>query len=233
MKKTMIALLLVLTLLFSACSSAKSDAQPTEEPEQEVETSAAEPTVEIGDEENDEEFVKLGAVDGYTYTNDFLGYGCTLDGWVFATQEEIAELNNIVIDSANTEELQDMLRNSEAIMDMYAVREDGMANVNINFQNLNMLFGRMLTEEMFRDQTYPQMQSSMEGMGMTNVKVEKVMIEIDGTEHPGLFVSSEKNGVPLFQRQACVKCNGYIAGITVSTFGEDTTEAVFDLFYHL
>ena len=233
MKKIIIALMLALALLLSACGSGKSDSQSVPEPIQATEEPSSEPAAEGSAEADGDALVKLGAVNGSTYTNDFLGYGCTLDGWIYATQDEIAELNDIVIDSASTEELQETLRNSNSIMDMYAIREDGMANVNVNFQNVNVLFGRLLTEEAYRDQAYPQMQSGLEGMGMTNVQVEKIDVMIDGAAHPGLLVTGESNGLQLFQRQACVKCSGYIACITVTTFGEDATESVYDLFYHL
>ena len=237
MKKIIIALMLVLALVLTACSSGNSASQPAPKPLQTPEETVAVPdstdSTETEAEASGDDLVQLGSVNGSTYENESLGYGCTLEGWMFATQEEIAELNNLAIDSFDSEELQEQLRNSTSIMDMAAVREDGMANVNVSLQNLSALFGRLLSEEAFRDQSFPQMQSNLESMGMTNVNIEKVTITIDGTDHPGLAVTGINNGVPIYQRQAYIKCGGYIALITATTFAEDSTQTVFDLFYHL
>ena len=48
-----------------------------------------------GNQEEKPEF-SLGDTTGSTYTNDFLGISCTLpEGWVFYTDEQIKEQNNI------------------------------------------------------------------------------------------------------------------------------------------
>ena len=56
-----------------------------------------------GTQEEKPEF-SLGDTTGSTYTNDFLGISCTLpEGWVFYTDEQMKELNNLVGDPAYNE----------------------------------------------------------------------------------------------------------------------------------
>lgn len=217
MKKTWICIFLVLALLLTACGSAKSNVQGSE-------------SVEADETET----LQLGEIDGTTYTNATLGLGCMLEGWAYATRDQIAELNNLTMEAAD-DNLRKQLQNADTFMDMYAQTDDMMQNINVNFENISAVYGGDLSEQSYVDLSYPQMQSAMEQMGMTDVQVEKTTVVVAGTEHPGLTVSGvhSDSGVQIYQRQACVKCGAYMAIITVSSYVEDHTAEPFDLFFEL
>lgn len=214
MKRILICMLLVLTLLLTACG-AKS------EPAQQGEGSAAAETASL-----------VGTISGNTYTNEALGYGCTLEGWVYATQDQIAELFNITLDSTD-EEFSEQLQNADTYMDMYAQREDNLLNVNVNFENLSSVYAEDLTEQEYVDLSLPQAKAAMEQMQLTNVQMEQTTVVLDGTEHPGIVTTGEYNGVQVFQRQACVKCGTYMGIITVTSYGEDHSAEPFALFFRM
>ena len=221
MKKSIFVLLLAMVLLVSACGSSNADNQPAEQGS----ASAANGIINDG-------LLTLGTVEGSTYENASLGYGCTLDGWVFADSAAIAEMNNIAANSMD-ETLLDQLSNADTFMDMYAEQADGMATVNVNVENLSKLEQAIVSEQDYVDLSYPNTEYAMSQAGYSNVQVEKVTVNLAGDEHPGMTITSDLQGIPVFQKQATVMFGEYMASVTVTTYYEDATDNVFALFYKL
>ncbi len=244
MKKTLICILLGMALLLSACGMQKTSepevaadentAAAVEEsaPAAEEESAPAAEEESTPAEEVEETEIQFGVIDGATYTSETLGYSCTLEGWTYATREEIAAMNNTTLEAVG-DDLREQLEKANTFMDMFARSSDNLLNVNINFENLSGLYGAILSEEQYVNISYPQMQGALEQIGMSNVQVEKATVAVGGVEHPGLTVRGESNGVAVFQRMACIKCSGYMGVITVTSIMENHTEDVFDLFSQL
>lgn len=209
-------MLLLLALVLTACGS--SDAN--------VPGSSGSAVEETGPQ------LQLGVIDGQTYTSTTLGLGCLLEGWTYATRDQIAELTNQTLEVAEND-LRDQLQNADTFMDMYAQTDDMTQNININFENISAVYGDDLTEQEYVDLSYPQMQNAMEQMGMTDVQVEKTTVAVAGVEHPGMTVSGITNGYQIYQRQACIKCGSHMAIITSSSYVEDHTAEPFELFFQL
>ena len=174
----------------------------------------------------------LGTVDGYTYENEILGYGCTLEGWTFADEAGIAQLNNWGQENFS-DDLQAILESADTFMDMYAASADELFNINIQFQNMNHIFGALLTEELFVSISLPQLAPMMEMAGYENVVTEAITVQLDGEEHAGISLTATVYGLPIYQKEVCIKCGGYMGLIAVTSFLVDNTDEILANFYAL
>lgn len=234
MKRLIPILLLITVLLLAACGSgASSDNAEQGSAAEAQETAAAEQEAQSGGIVNDG-LMTLGSVEGDVYENESLGYGCKLTGWEYASSEDLAAENEWATDNVD-EELQELIANSDTFMDMFAEYSDDESymNVNVNVENMNLVSQALLDEQDYVDAAYPQMEEALVQAGFSNIQVEKITVNIGGDEHPGMMITSEYQGIPVFQKQACVKCGEYMASITASAYNEDVTDNIFALFYKL
>lgn len=233
--KRVFALLLVIAILFSFSACTNNDAdirgeQSTNSPS----TSETQSTNGSSEEEtttpSTEEF-SLGSSNGLTYENKFIGIGCTLEsGWTFYTDEQIKELNNLATDLAG-EEYQEAIKNSTVIYDMYAVSDDQMSNMNVNLEKVNPLTLAVLDIETNYETAYSTLKQAFENVGYTDVTYEIGSVEIAGTEHKCLNISAQISGIAMYETIISIKCNGYLANITVTTLNENTIDSILANFY--
>ncbi len=81
----------------------------------------------------------MGDAVSNTYKNDFLGISCTLPSeWVFYTDKQILQLNNIVGDVID-DKVAEQLKNANIIYDMYATVPAAGNSININMEKLSAL----------------------------------------------------------------------------------------------
>ena len=81
--------------------------------------------------QNDEEF-QIGQVTANTYENKFFGIKCIMDdSWVFYTDKEIAELNNLTM-SLLEDDLVKAYENSDVFIDMYVRSKSSYNNINVS-----------------------------------------------------------------------------------------------------
>ena len=225
MKKKMIVLLLVMALLLTACGSKGTDATEPEPQGSVAEETASNNMVNDG-------LLTLGTVEGNTYQNEALGYGCTLEGWTFADSNRLAELNHVAAENVDAN-LLEQIAASDTFMDMYAESADRLANVNVNVENIAREGFGDYSEKDYCDAAFPQMAEAMNQMGASDVNVQQSTVYLGWDEHPGMIMTSTIQGVPVFQKQACVKFGDYMASITVTTYNEDNTDSILSLFYKL
>jgi len=72
---------------------------------------------------------------------------------------------------------------------------------------------------------------SFENMGFTDYTYEFVDLEIDGKAVTGVKNIASASGVSMCQKQFAVKCNGYIASITVTSMNKDITDDILKTIY--
>ena len=222
MKKLLALMLaLALTLSLAACSV---KINPTDDGADKTEPSSGNIWKE--------DLFHFGTVNGSDYENDLLGYGCALEGWTFADADMIAQLNQIGKDLL-TEDVQEAFEKTGAIMDMFAQTEDGLQNINIQFQDMNVLYSMLLSADKLVDMTIPQLPATLEGAGYENINIEKTTVSLGGDEHPAISIVSEIYGVPTYQKEVVVVRKGYAIFIAVTSMLEDNTDALFELFYKL
>ena len=174
----------------------------------------------------------FGEVDGSTYKNAALGYGCTLEGWSFATAEDIAAINGLS-EILLPEDVQSFLANTSIFVDMLASAENGMSNVSIGIERIDAVYGTSISMDEFIDQNMASLQDFVTQMGYSDPVLEKVTVLIDGTEHLGLALSGTFMGLPVYQKVACVPCGDYLIMITASCFLKDRSDEIFASFFAL
>lgn len=220
--KNIITILLALAVLlsFSACSFITKQ-----------EDIRGDQIVNDGSSSSTEQEFSLGEAKGLTYENKFIGIGCTLDSdWTFYTDEQIKELNNISSDVAG-DDLKEILENASIVYDMAAGRSNGLDNINVNLEKMNAITLAALDLAENYETAYSLVEESYVNMGYTDISHEITTAKIDGEDHTALRITAEINGMKLYQKLISIKCSGYLANITVSTYEEDTVDAILDKFY--
>ena len=145
--KRIIATLLMLLMLLSLCACGKSESEIRGQVSDVAETPAEEEPAEEAVEEEAAE-AQVGSVTGGRYESSFLGIGCELDeNWVYASQEEMAELLGVTADMFEDESYAEAMKNADMFYDMYAIVADGTTSINVLVQNLGLIYGTVLSEE--------------------------------------------------------------------------------------
>lgn len=174
----------------------------------------------------DEKAFATGTNDGTTYENTFIGIGCTLDGdWEFSSDEDIREMNELTLEMMG-DDYAAAIQNAEIVYDMMANNLTTGDSININLENLDLLYGSVLSEEEYVDMALPTMQELFGGEGMEGTTIEKATFTLAGQEHYGFNVSMTMMGIEIHEAVVCVKAGSYMACITVAS---STKESVTDL----
>lgn len=244
--KKLFAMLLVLAMIFSfaACGGGstvtdddfddvKGEQIANDETEEDTEEETEEATEEVTEEASEEKQFELGKATGLEYNNKFLGVACKLDsGWTFSTDEEIAELNQYTQDTLG-DDYTEFMESAATYTDMQAYAANGLDNVSVIFEKSTVAQVLAADLEANFTATIPTLKSMLADMGYTNIVINVEDITIDGKTYTGIVSSAEINGVKMYQASAGMKCGGYIASITVTTYGENTVQDIFDCFYHI
>lgn len=253
----LLTLMLALSLMISGCAkdeppvSGQIEPNPTQSSEVVTTTAPATVPTQAATEETvppettevpestESEAAALGRLEGGTYTNSYAGYGCQLDeSWVYYSAEELQALpDNIEEVLADSELAEDMAQMSQ-IMDMQAENADELATINVLYSKLGLqerLAYMVLTEEQVIDSVLEQkdmLVQSYTQMGMEVSSMEKVQVEFLGQEHWAMKTQAMTQGVPYYTLQIMDYAAGqYGVTLTVSSFVEDKTQQLLDLFY--
>jgi type III secretory pathway component EscV len=198
----------------------------TEDAQTEVTDETAEDTAA------EDEAVELGTNDGTKYENAFLGIGFRADGWIFSTDEEIAQQNGLTMDLLD-EDTAKIFENASVVTDMVAQSEDGTQNVNITIEKASAALNILATEQLYAENSVDALKSALEGMGAENLDIKIGEAQIGSDTHPTLEISYDYMGAELYQKAVILKKGSYFASITVTSVYEDSTDALVDMFYTL
>ena len=172
-------------------------------------------------ENTESEEFSLGETLNNSYKNKFLGLSCTLpEEWVFYTDKQILELNNIVTDSVG-EEVKEMLENATIIYDMYATNPNNGSSINVNLEKISLVQSATLDLKQTLEAQFPALKSGLENMGYTDVVAEYAKIKVDGKEFDGAKVSGKIQGVDFYETVFTLKKGVYLANVTIATFSSD------------
>lgn len=219
--KRILSVCLVLLMLLSLCACGGGS---EEQIRGEQITNNTQPATEGPD-------FSLGTTSGVTYENAFIGIGCNLpEGWVFYSDDEIRQLNNITADVAG-EEYQELMEQAAVVYDMYAVAPDGMSNMNVNLEKVPQIQLLVLDLEENLKKIGPTLQETMENMGFADYTYETGTKTIAGESFVCLNCHGTLSGVDMYQTMLSIKCNGYLASVTLTSFGENTIDQLLENFY--
>jgi hypothetical protein len=163
----------------------------------------------------------IGSSAGNTYKNEFIGIQCALDSnWVFKTDAEIQAINEITMGLVG-QEYKDALANAAVIQDMMATHTNGMDTVNVVLEKLSGIY-LAVSEEQYMNLAKDSAVNALASMGLTIVSSEVAKVQLAGKEHTALVVEANIAGLTIYEYMVVIKCNGYIACVTVATWNENT-----------
>ncbi|MBR1930037.1 MAG: hypothetical protein IJ833_00985 [Lachnospiraceae bacterium] len=232
----------------AATEAVEEEAVETEEAEAadaeaEEETEAAEDADSQENEETDaedaetedsDETVSKGSVQGGTYTNEFLKFGCAFDDeWTIAGDEELLSLSGFVADALDNESYKAAIEKNGMVYDLYASRNGGLESVNIVLQDAGILFQAVATEEAVVEASMSQLEDALGSMGFEDLTSNAITRTFAGKEHAGLTVQGNYQGMAMYEQQVCIKVGNYLAVVTAASYNEDTTDSILDMFYEV
>ena len=231
MKKRTRILILVLSLLLSGCAAEKQPPSGTVKP---VEIQAATRPAEA------DASVCLGSFVGGTYENAYAGYGCTLDsGWVYKSAEELQDISALSQDLLEGSEIDLSGSNLAQVTDMMAENMDLLASMNVLYQQITpqekLTYSLMGEGEIIDSilQSEDALISSYAQAGIDVAAINKVSVTFLGETHSAVHTSASIQGTNYYILQLFnYKLGGdYAVILTLSTFVEDNTGRLLDLFY--
>ena len=190
------AMLLVLALLLTACAAGQKSFQ-------------------------------RGSVEGQTYTSDFLGLTCTApETYSYLSDEEIAALNDIALDSMTDEALEA----GSQVQDMYLMTEDGRQWVSITVDKVTD--GKTAIDmDAFLTEGIAQATAAYESIdGMEDVTSAAQTTSFLGSEYSSILTTAVYNGFPARSLQVCIPVEQYICVVTFTSYVEDHTDEMMGFF---
>ncbi len=203
------------------------------------ESEAVEETEEAVEEGKD---LSLGRIQGGIYTNEYIGLACELDStWEFYTAEELQELPDNIAELMEGTELGEGIDQIQQIMDMQAECVNDMTGINILYQKLSMqerLAYMAIDEQALIELTISQQGDMItESYAQAGIIVEEMSpktVTFLGEERTVLLTKAKIQEMDYYVLQIFNYDLGqYSATITCSSFVEDKTEELLDLFYAL
>lgn len=179
--------------------------------------------------ENEPEF-SMGKVSSNTYNNDFLGLSCTLPSeWVFYTEEQILEINNIVGDVVD-ENAKKQLENATIIYDMYASYISEGSSINVNLEKLNAVQAVTLNIKNTLEGQIGTIKSAYENMGYTDMDIGYQKVTVDGKEFDALKFTAKIQGIDFYGITFSFIKENYLASIAVCSILTDKNETILGYF---
>lgn len=229
----LLAVLLMLSMVLAGCGKAADiSGQVTPAATEEV------PTEEAPVADNP---LSLGRLEGGIYTNAYAGFGCELDAsWTFYSAEELQDLPDAVKETLSGSDLGDTLASYEQITDMMAECPDEMITMNVLYQKLSgqeRLAYALLSEEDCIDMVLEETDSLTEAYAQASINVisiEKIQVTFLGEPHFALKTTATIEGLDYYILQIYdYHLGAYSVITTFSSFIEDKTESMLDLFYKI
>ena len=170
----------------------------------------------------------MGKSTGNTYKNDFLGISCTLPAdWVFYTDEQIKQLNNVVGDYVD-ESVKEQLKNAAIIYDMQAAKPG--SSVGVNMEKLNALQIAGLNIKQVLEAQIPTIKDMYSQMGYTETKVTYDKVTVDGKEFDCLKLAAKNQGVDFALVSFAFRKNNYLATVSVGTIEASQLDTILGYF---
>jgi len=176
--------------------------------------------------------LSLGSTSGNRWENQFIGIGCELDeNWTFMTDEEIRQQNQVSSDLVG-DEYKEAMESANVIYDMMATHANQTDTVSVTMEKLSGA-ALLITEELYIEASKESLEGAIGSMGVENIQTSVEEADFAGESHYSILLEGEYSGVKIYEKLAVVKCNGYMACITVATWVENRTEEILDSFYGL
>lgn len=183
----------------------------------------------------------IGRVEGGVYTNEYIGIAAALnENWAFYTAEELQELPGLANDAFEGTELGELAKEMEHFTDMQAENVNDLTVLSIGYQHFDLaarLTYAQMTEEEIVDVTLDQKDMLIEAYtqgGIDTECIEKKNVRFLGKEHCALYTVASVEGTPCYILQLYAYNLGeWGVTMTFTSYVEDKTESLLDLFYKI
>ena len=149
--------------------------------------------------------------------------------YLLLLSEDAPELSGVVAESS--EEMQKAMEDGKSTYDMFASAMEGLVTINVVYEDLGALYGKLLDEAGYLEIAVPKLEDALTSMGLSNVKVEQTPVQFAGLVREGAVISGEMDGVPMYETLVCIKQEGYMCCVTMCSWTEDITADLTELFY--
>ena len=212
----------------SSSESSKSESSSSESSTAESESSST---------ESESSAPENGATDGFvhgnvaqsSYSSEFLGIKADFaDGWVCAADDMLAENNGISDMSA--ENVNSALDTKAILYELIATTE-GISNVNIVIENLNITNGgKALSGEEYIELAFDNVTASFKSLGIEEVDAEKSKINFLGSEMACMKTKLANQGQEMVQVMIPINKGTYMGIVTFSGETEDDITSAMGMF---
>ena len=180
----------------------------------------------------------LGSWEGKTYTNAFLGIGCTLPDWYYSNESEILAVNRLTEDMLD-DDLKTVLKTIKSVTVMTAVADlsgTPVINIQLNYlsRNIEPIIQKTGVAAILPGQL-GDIRKGFESVGAENVAVRTGTVSIAGKEEPAFIAHYSAGDVSYSAVAAFLAYDGCMTQISVTVTGdsEAAAEEVFSSFYWL
>ncbi len=223
--KKLICVFLILSLVLCGCGSKEPEAGVVTPQETEAQAETERPA-------------SLGRMEGGVYTNDYVGYSCTLDSnWAFYTAEELQQLPENVNELLEGSEVAEAAGELTQISDMMAENVNDLTTMNVMYTKLGMqerLAYAALSEQEILEQVLSQKDmliSSYAQAGIQVSEMELVEVTFLGQPRYAIHTTAAIEGAAYFVLQIYDYHLGqYGVVTTLASFVEDNTAGLLNLF---
>lgn len=167
---------------------------------------------------------KAPVTEDNTYTSTTLGVRLTVDeGWIFATDEELMQLN-AAVEQVVGDDYAEQLKNSGMFYDMYALDEVTGDNIVIAFENIKKIYGKVITPETYLSLSRQNTKGMLESAGYANLEITDRSVTFAGQRANAIAIKGTLSGIPVYQLVVVKSCGDYMVTISFSSMLEDNID---------
>lgn len=180
---------------------------------------------DLSENDTNSEFVR-GVINELNYESKFIGLGCTLGSdWNFYTEEQLKELDETTNNTYNTE------INNKILYDMLAVDDSYSSMISIHMYKTSNAALQYINMEKYLKSSCFISKQQLNDQGITDISYVSEKILIDEKEFDCVHMDYKLQGIDAYEKIIGIKCDGYIACISVFSYDKNEIENILDYFY--
>lgn len=223
MKKTIIALLLLLVIALAACASGTKLEKSGKDP------NTIHHSADRRADDQDITDVDVGMIDGNTYKNvDLAVCAAFPEGWYLYSEDEVAELNDLDAATFDRAAILDAVKAGQDVVVFCASDPATLSSVRIS-ASVNPLPGA--DPDALVNHFAPLVEAQYEQSGaLQNLSCVPFDVDYCGEDHVTLSVTGDANGTQLYETYLYFPCGDLLYTMTVSTTQADMTADILNCF---
>ena len=173
-----------------------------------------------------------GKTSGTVYASEFLGVRAQFpDDWTFLDDSYLAQQNNIA--DMTDKSVSAALNSVGALFEMI-VRSDGVANINIIVQNLDVTNGgRALDADTYLDFSLDVVKEQYNAAGIDLLKAERSTAIFLGKNQSCTYIKLSNHGTSMVQKGFLISRGKYLATVTFTGESDAEVSLLIDMFMSL